>query len=68
MRYIRPASLTWWAGVLMVATGLGVMVFPEYSVVGEIVGALVGTGDADPVLLIGTGLGIIGIRDKMERS
>ncbi len=67
--YIKPKSLTWWGGVLMLLVGsLGVenISFPGLSAVTEILGAL--AGDASPALLIGNGLAFIGVRARMGRK
>ncbi len=71
MRYIHPKSLTWWAGVLSVATGMGAIAMPDayaLSQIGQLVGILAGGSDNSPAGLIALGLGLIGIRDKLERS
>lgn len=80
MRYFRPQSLTWWAGVLAVA--LGVLQAAEWSpdpaaypgaagivtAITQALTALTGGGDASPAGLIVLGMGLIGIRDKMQRE
>ena len=71
MRYIRPASLTWWAGLLATATGTGALVLPEdgtLATLARLVAMLAGTGDAAPATLIALGLGLIGLRDRVERG
>ena len=71
MRYIRPTSLTWWAGLLATATGTGALVVPEHGALvdlARLVAALAGTGDAAPATLIVLGLGLIGLRDRIERG
>ena len=71
MRYIRPTSLTWWAGLLATSTGTGAMVLPEhgtFSDLARLIATLAGTGDAAPVTLIALGLGLIGLRDRLERG
>lgn len=69
MRYLRLKSLAWWAGIGMV--GLGVLMIACTTCdMGEIAGAvsvLAGSGDASPGGLILFGLGLIGLRDKLER-
>lgn len=69
MRYLQPASLTWWSGVVCIALG-GMMILdnqPHIAELSHIVAALTGSMDASPAQLILTGFGLIGIRDKLER-
>jgi hypothetical protein len=71
MRYIRPRSLTWWAGLLAVATGTATMALPETGPLADLarlVTLLSGSGDASPAALIALGLGLIGLRDRLERG
>lgn len=71
MRYIRPTSLTWWSGLLAAVTGVGVLVLPATGPLGELarfVALLAGSGDASPAGLIFLGLGLIGLRDRLERG
>jgi len=71
MRYIRPTSLTWWAGCLAMLTGTASVAQPATGALGEIsrlVALLAGTGDASPAGLIFLGLGLIGLRDRLERG
>lgn len=69
MRYFRPRSLTWWAGLAAVALGSASLAAPHYALteMGRVVAALVGSADASPAGLILGGLGLIGLRDKLER-
>ncbi len=66
MKYIKPKSVTWWAGALSIVTGGAQIVFPESNALGQIgsLFALVtgGTESASPALLIFTGMGLIGLR------
>jgi hypothetical protein len=71
MRYIRPRSLTWWAGLMAVATGTATMALPATGPLAELarlVTLLSGSGDAFPAALIALGLGLIGLRDRLERG
>jgi hypothetical protein len=71
MRYIRPTSMTWWAGLLALSTGSGALLLPEsgsLSDLARLVAALAGAGDAAPITLITLGLGLIGLRDRLERG
>lgn len=71
MRYLRPASLTWWAGLFALATGTGRLALPgdaQLSELGQLIVLLAGTGDASPAALIALGLGLIGLRDRLERG
>ena len=71
MKYVRPKSLTWWSGVACSATGVANMVMPhsyagtEFS---RLLAMFAGSADASPAALVFIGLGLIGIRDKIERS
>jgi hypothetical protein len=71
MRYVRLTSLTWWSGLVATATGTGALVLPEHGALADLarlVAALAGTGEAAPVTLIVLGLGLIGLRDRIERG
>ncbi|GHE01049.1 hypothetical protein U879_13250 [Defluviimonas sp. 20V17] len=71
MRYFRPKSLTWWAGLLAMLTGIASLVLPAAGPVGELarfITLLAGSGDASPAGLIFLGLGLIGLRDRIERG
>lgn len=69
MKYFQPKSLTWWAGILSISVGVATIVFPESYQLGEIgtlLSALSGGADNSPASLIALGLGLIGIRQKLE--
>ncbi|MFN4201885.1 MAG: hypothetical protein ACK4GM_02365 [Tabrizicola sp.] len=71
MRYIRPTSLTWWAGMLAFATGAASLVMPvtgPLTDLARVVAVLAGSGDSSPAALIALGLGLIGLRDRLERG
>jgi hypothetical protein len=71
MRYIRPSSLTWWAGITALGAGTGAMLLPESGPLGDLarlIAVLAGTGDTAPITLITLGLGLIGLRDRLERG
>ncbi|TYO91421.1 hypothetical protein [Oceanicella actignis] len=71
MRYIRPRSLTWWSGVLATTTGVAALAAPASEPVGELgrlLALFAGSGDASPAGLIFLGLGLIGVRDRLERG
>ena len=71
MSYFRPGSLTWWAGVLAVLTGSAIMVMPDsfaLTEMGRLVAMFAGSADASPAALVYLGLGLIGIRAKLERA
>jgi hypothetical protein len=71
MRYIRPTSLTWWSGVFALSVGVALMVMPTTRPLGElarIIIILAGSSDASPAALIALGLGLIGLRDRLERG
>lgn len=71
MRYVHPRSVTWWSGILAMATGVASMSLPESDALGEIarlVSMLAGGADTSPAGLIFLGLGLIGLRDRVERG
>ncbi|MFN3615670.1 MAG: hypothetical protein ACK4WC_14065 [Rubrimonas sp.] len=71
MRYIRPTSLTWWAGLLAFATGAASLALPAAGPLADLarlITLLSGSGDASPAALIALGLGLIGLRDRIERG
>ncbi|WP_149589974.1 hypothetical protein [Tabrizicola flagellatus] len=71
MRYIRPTSLTWWAGLLALATGAASLALPATGSLADLarlITLLSGSGDASPAALIALGLGLIGLRDRLERG
>lgn len=71
MRYFRPSSLTWWAGLLAMLTGIASVTLPATGPLAELsrlVALLAGSGDASPAGLILLGLGLIGLRDRIERG
>ena len=71
MRYIRPMSLTWWAGLSSCAVGGAVLAMPDsfaLTEMGRLIAMLAGGADASPAALIFLGLGLIGVRDRLERS
>jgi hypothetical protein len=70
-RYFRPTSLTWWAGLGSVLTGVAVGVSPESFLLtetGRLITMLAGGHDASPASLVFMGLGLIGVRDYLERA
>ena len=70
MRYFRPTSLTWWSGALAFILGNALIFLPDSAAIAEwakVLSALTGGDDASPAALILFGLGIIGLRDKLER-
>ena len=71
MRYLLPKSLTWWAGLAAILIGLLALALPESGPLGELAGViaqLIGANDAAPATLITLGLGLIGLRDRLERG
>ena len=71
MRYVRPNSFTWWAGLLAMFTGIASLALPATGPFGELsrlVALLAGSGDASPAGLMFLGLGLIGLRDRIERG
>ncbi|MTH95698.1 hypothetical protein [Roseibium sp. RKSG952] len=71
MRYFRPNSMTWWAGLLAFSTGAASLVLPAtgpLDQVSNLIALLAGSGDASPAGLMFLGLGLIGLRDRIERG
>ena len=71
MRYIRPNSLTWWAGLLAMLTGIASLALPATGPFGELsrlVALLAGSGDASPAGLMFLGPGLVGPRGRSERG
>ena len=71
MRYIQPTSLTWWAGLLAMLTGIALIALPATGPLNELarlVALLAGSGDASPAGLMFLGLGLIGLRSRIERG
>lgn len=81
MRYVRPKSLSWWAGVLMIAMGVaqaaGLPSGGAGGALGAVMGvlnalagaaAMIGGVPASPASLIFMGLGVIGLRDAIQRE
>ena len=71
MRYVLPKSLTWWAGLAAILIGLAALALPEHGPLGELsqlIAQLIGANDAAPATLITLGLGLIGLRDRLERG
>ena len=70
MRYIRPKSLTWWAGAIAVVLGVLNLFLPDsyqLNQLGALVSILSGGTDSNPASIIAMGLGLIGLGDKFER-
>ncbi len=71
MRYFRPTSLTWWAGLLAMLTGIASIALPTtgaFAELARLVALLAGSSDASPAGLTFLGLGLIGLRDRIERG
>ncbi|HVL20512.1 MAG TPA: hypothetical protein VM422_05945 [Amaricoccus sp.] len=71
MRYVLPTSLTWWAGLAAILIGLAGLALPKHGPLAEVAGViamLIGANDAAPATLITLGLGLIGLRDRLERA
>jgi len=71
MRTVQPTSLTWWAGILAVLTGIAALTLPATGPLAELsrlVALLAGSGDASPAGLVFLGLGLIGLCDRIERG
>lgn len=68
MSYFKPKSVTWWSGVACIGIGALNIIKPETLVYGELLSAFVGGASMPPAMMIATGLGLIGVRAKMERG
>lgn len=70
--YFQPRSLTWWAGVGMIATGAAMMAglnHPAFGQVAVLLNLMAGNaGAVVPAQLVFIGMGFIGIRAKLERG
>lgn len=69
--YVITTSLTFWAGVVAIFVGIAQLfinnpIIPLFSEVFNIISG--GTGVASPANLIILGLGLIGIRRKLEEN
>lgn len=65
-KYIKPKSLTWWAGAVPLVAGLILAletVLPGLGPVASVVRIL--TGNVAPALLVNGGLAAIGMRGAM---
>lgn len=63
MKYLKPKSLTWWAGFVPLLAGLVVAlsdVLPVLAPVRAVIDAM--TGNAEPAVLVNAGLVAIGLR------
>ena len=69
MRYIRPTSMTWWAGVCSIAVGIAMMAGAGSwtNEIGVLIAMLSGGNSSSPAAMLGLGFGLIGIRDKLSR-
>ena len=66
MKYIKPKSVTWWAGVAMVVMG-GVLGIDDGYDLGASIDVLrAWTGGMGASVLIAQGAGLIGIRGAMK--
>ena len=71
MKYLRYKSLTWWTGVVSTLLGMAQLLGidnPNYGTIASFISALTGGVDTSPAGLIVIGLGLIGLRDKLERE
>jgi len=66
MKYFKPKSVTWWAGVSLIATGgvIGVDVGYDVGPIADVLNAW--TGPVGPSLLIAQGAGLVGIRGALS--
>jgi len=70
--YVNITSLAWWGGIFAIVLGVLGIVMPEsYAVteVGKLVMLLIGGSEhSSPGMMIAFGMGVIGIRAKLERK
>lgn len=64
-KYVKPKSLSWWAGFAPLSAGLAVATAPMHgqAELVEVVNNM--TGDLSAVALINTGAAIIGLRGAL---
>lgn len=69
--YFKPSSVSWWGGIFAITLGILGAVMPDsYAVTefGKAVMILLGGADnSSPGMMIAFGMGIIGIRAKLDR-
>lgn len=65
MKYLKPQSVTWWAGVSLILMGglLGVDQGYEVGPIADVVRSW--TGGLGPSVLIAQGAGLVGIRGAL---
>jgi len=66
MKYIKPKSVTWWAGVAMVGMGGALGIDDGYDLGAAIDVLRAWTGGMGASVLIAQGAGLIGIRGAMK--
>lgn len=62
MKYIKPESLTWWAGFVPIVAGVFIALGPVHGLVAMIAVIDSITGGVEPAVLIGAGMTAIGLR------
>ncbi len=70
-KYFRPKSLSWWSGILLIAFGAAQLGFKDniqFAEISQFLTLMSGGTDASPAMMIFTGLGVIGLRDKLTRG
>lgn len=64
LKYLKPKSLTWWAGFVPLIAGVIVAgattLFPQWEPVADFINQL--SGGMSPAVLVGWGAGLIGLR------
>lgn len=64
MKYLKPKSLTWWAGMVPLIGGVTVAaadtILPTMAPVADFINAL--SGNMSPSVMMGWGAGLIGLR------
>ena len=66
MKYVKPASLTWWASVAPLAAGLFIAFTPVHGLAEWTNALQAAFGEVDPAILINAGLFGIGLRGALK--
>lgn len=64
-KYLKPKSLTWWAGIGFLASGAFTAFEPVHGLVDYAASIKALYGNMTPAMLINSGLAIIGLRGAM---
>lgn len=64
--YIQPRSVTFWAGMVPLLSGLFIATEPVHGLTAYVTAVQAMYDGATPAVLINTGLGIIGVRRALR--